>query len=249
MKIALHSDIHLEFGQEYSPNVDGADVIVLAGDIHWKNRAVPWIVKRFKGRQVIYVTGNHEYYKGKLGRDDEKIAEAAAPYPWLHFLQNNSVEIDGVTFLGCTLWTDYKLTGNQPHTMVLAQQGMNDYDQIRVVKDGYRRARPQDMLALHNESVRWLTEQLSLLSGPVVVVTHHGPYRDSINSRFASDPLNGCYASDLSRLIMEHQPLLWLHGHTHAPCDYTLGETRVVCNAKGYPMQPTGFDPGLILDI
>jgi len=65
-------------------------------------------------------------------------------------------------------------------------------------------------------------------------VTHHAPHRRSIHARFGTDALNAAFASDLSELIARFRPALWVQGHTHCSCDYRVGDTRVLCNPKGY---------------
>jgi hypothetical protein len=64
------------------------------------------------------------------------------------------------------------------------------------------------------------------------------------------------FCSDLSELVEGSGAALWVHGHTHASCDYVAGQTRVVCNPKGYGPVKTGgeyenpeFDAGLIVEI
>ena len=42
MKIHILCDLHVEFGN-FGPPVVGADVVVLAGDVHVKNRGLQWI--------------------------------------------------------------------------------------------------------------------------------------------------------------------------------------------------------------
>jgi Icc-related predicted phosphoesterase len=70
----------------------------------------------------------------------------------------------------------------------------------------------------------------------IVVVGHHTPSYLSIHDNYKHDRLmNGGYHSDLSEFIMDRPQIkLWTHGHTHEPFDYVLGETRIVCNPRGY---------------
>jgi Icc-related predicted phosphoesterase len=85
--------------------------------------------------------------------------------------------------------------------------------------------------------------------GPTVVITHHAPHPNSVNSRFVGDPLNPAFVSDLGDLIARHQPDLWLHGHTHCSGDYRLGRTRVICNPAGYGRENPAFDPTLVVEV
>ena len=82
-----------------------------------------------------------------------------------------------------------------------------------------------------------------------IIVTHHLPSVRSIPVRFSRSPLNPAFALDLEALITVYQPDLWIHGHTHDACDYRLGDTRVVCNPRGYPGEQTGFDAALLIEV
>src|SRR5690606_37391535 len=84
---------------------------------------------------------------------------------------------------------------------------------------------------------------------PTVVVTHHLPSAQSVNPKFTGDLLNAAYASDLDQVIEDGRPALWVHGHTHDSCDYQFGDTRVVCNPRGYDDENAVFDRKLVVEI
>jgi Icc-related predicted phosphoesterase len=89
----------------------------------------------------------------------------------------------------------------------------------------------------HADSLRYISDQLSRASDRrVVMVSHHAPSFRSIDPRYrAQREMNGGYASDLSNLILDNPKIkLWIHGHTHSPHDYMIGDTRVLCNPRGY---------------
>lgn len=240
MKLWVFSDLHIEQSDWDLPeDQPDCDVIVAAGDIHFASDAVIWLEERSRGRPVIYVPGNHEWYSyrrsfsmaGELAR-----AKALAAGTNVHLLQDEAIIIDGVRFLGSTLWTDYALYGDQQAGMKLSQHALNDHRLFRLDDDGTRFA-PADALAMHVRSRQWLTEELHRNDGGVsatVVVTHHLPHRSSIDPKFAGHPLNVAFASDLADLIEQGRPVLWIHGHTHSSCDYVVGSTRVLFNPKGY---------------
>jgi hypothetical protein len=77
------------------------------------------------------------------------------------------------------------------------------------------------------------------------------PATPSIDSRYKNDVLNPAFASRLEDVIEQYHPDLWIHGHTHVHCDYEICGTRVVCNPRGYPSEPTGkgFSPGLVVEV
>src|SRR5687768_7021553 len=110
MRISVLSDLHLEFAP-YAPASVRADVIVLAGDIHVGVKGIQWAQSAFGDTPVIYVAGNHEYYRQSYPDHLKKMREAAEGTN-VRFLENASTEIEGIVFLGCTLWTDFKLFGD-----------------------------------------------------------------------------------------------------------------------------------------
>ena len=246
MRILILSDLHLEFQRFDPPKVD-ADVVVLAGDIHTGVRGTMWAAEEFADKRVIYVAGNHEFY----GSDLSELAamRMAAERRGIHFLENDSVVIDGARFLGCALWTDFELFGKLSvgDCMKEARVCMADFNgEIK----GFT---PQTSANLHNQSVRWLEKALAVpFDGPTVVVTHHAPARGSIHPKYADDLVCAGFVSDLERL-MGPAPL-WIHGHCHDSFDYGVKGTRVVCNPRGYPLAGGGdenpdFDPGLVVEI
>lgn len=266
MKIQLVSDLHLEFLQREMPGerliapVPGADVLVLAGDI--ANGAEPF--RLFADWPtptrvpIIFVAGNHEYYGHAMEPMLRKMREGAAMNN-IHFLENDRVEIDGVRFLGTTLWTDYNLYRDrtQFHMMEHAQRHLNDHQLIRM---GGRRFSAQDALDRHLIARAWLEAELAKpFAGKTVVVTHHGAHPLSVHGRYINDPLSAAFVSDLSALMPDVD--LWLHGHVHDGFDYQVGRCRVVANPAGYVMnrgwaqreafefENDTFDKNLLLEL
>ena len=85
--------------------------------------------------------------------------------------------------------------------------------------------------------------------GPTVVITHHAPHWDSVHPKFRSDPVTGAFASDLSSLIIQHQPNLWVHGHVHNSSDYRVGTSRIVCNPHGYGNENPAFNGQFVVEV
>ena len=247
MKVHILSDLHLEF-EDFAPPATDADVVVLAGDIGGGTDGIEWAAGQFPDRPVVYVPGNHEYYDHDIGFTGELVA--AAP-DYVHVLSDGAVELGGVRFLGCTLWTDFRLYGEADagSARQRARRAITDFNCIRV---GGRRLTPEDTVEFHEQSKAWLTGELGkAFDGPTVVVTHFLPAMPSVAERYANNPLNPAFASRLEPVIERYRPELWIHGHTHAPCDYEIFGTRVVCNPRGYPREfdKTGFRPGLLVEL
>jgi predicted phosphodiesterase len=276
MRIAIMSDLHLEFDARvvdhpepskrspelldfyFRPPQPKADLLVLAGDIHQGSLGIDWVRRHFSMPAVL-IAGNHEAYGHELFRTIARNRQrAAATEGRVVFLERASwVHETGpcqrLRLIGTTLWTDFRLYGTPTQSMMIAEERLEDFEMINLER-GYklRTLLPDDTVRLHRASVRFLLEQLSCpFDGPTVVVTHHAPSPRSIASQFRNDPLNPAFVSDLEAIIRAYQPRLWIHGHIHESFDYQIGDTRVVCNARGYfPDQlNSSFDPLLAVEI
>ena len=239
MKIQLASDLHLELLGQWAHQVrmiepaPDADLLVLAGDIHRGRQAVEvfadWPVP------VLYLAGNHEFYGHGWEQTRADLRTACAGTN-VTFLDNDVVEFDGVRVLGCTLWTDFRLSGaTQARHMREVGRGLNDY---RLIRTQAGTLRAQDTLIDHERSRSWLERALARpFAGKTVVATHHGPHPQSIAPRFAGNALNAGFVSDLTPLMAGVD--LWLHGHVHDSFDYRVGGCRVVANPAGYVLNGT----------
>ena len=247
MKLHVVSDLHAGFGAFDPPETD-ADVLVLAGDVDVGVRGIELAKAWARGRPVLYVAGNHEFYGEAIPRHLRRLEEAAEGSP-VRFLEDREVVLGGVRFLGCTLWTDFELFGARAVGAAAAQGVMNDFRKIRVEPE-FRRLTPNDVMAIHHRSVRWLGERLDTpFAGPTVVVTHAAPSLRSVSPVHRRDPVTAAFASDLE-WMMDGRAVLWIHGHTHFCCDYEVGGTRVVANQRGYPGEDTGaFDPACVVEV
>ncbi|KWT97700.1 cyclic 3',5'-adenosine monophosphate phosphodiesterase (plasmid) [Variovorax sp. WDL1] len=272
MKLLALSDLHLEFGTFRVPKFE-ADVVILAGDIAaTAAKALRWAQRPDNfGEQtpIVFVPGNHEFYGGVMDTTLEDMDRAASGN--VHALNSGEVVLQGVRFLGTTLWTDFALaikTGegtmsDVPRAMEAARSSMNDYRRIRVVeavsrrgatKREKRRLAPEDTAALHLRQRQWLADRLvEPFDGPTVVVTHHAPHRGSLHPRFASNWVSTAYVNELPESFFK-VAACWIHGHTHESMDYRVGNTRVVCNPRGYassfePELNPAFNPALIIEI
>ena len=197
------------------------------------------------------VMGNHEFYRRCLP-DELLQARELAPSFNVQTLENDPVVLGGIRFAGCTLWTDYRLFGanNAAAAMRMASHGLNDHRLISWRKNPWQRFRPEEALLTHTASKAFLVETLATpFAGPTVVVTHHAPQWLSVHPQYRSDLLTAAFVSDLSPLIMEFQPALWVHGHVHSSFDYAVGRTRVLCNPRGYWEENPNFDPSLVVEV
>ena len=283
MKITIVSDLHLEWSPITITNSQNADVLILSGDILLANilHAYPYndtdedriyqgkykLSKEFRRfllnvslefKHVIYVAGNHEFYNSKWNSALIDLQQECDNYHNIHFLECGTVTIDDTTFIGGTLWTNCNKKDDL--TIFHLRSVMQDFRLIRHDNDNYRKITPIDTVIRHDATLKYFTSTLETVkaqhpNNKIVIVSHHSPSHLSIHPRYKNDPLtNGGYHSDLSEFILDHPEIvLWTHGHTHSPFDYTIGNTRIVCNPRGYETETykenTDWNPNLLIEI
>ncbi|SER59573.1 Predicted phosphoesterase [Faunimonas pinastri] len=267
-RLWILSDLHLEF-PEYAdwlpPAIPEADVCIAAGDIARPiSTSVRWLAEHIlPWMPVVFVPGNHEFYRSSIVEGTADGLAAAAEFSGLELLVDRAVTVRGVRFVGATLWTDYAVQASTAPpedrdrailgAMAIASSGMNDHSQIALQKRPWLRFLAREARFLHHRSRGFIAgELMQPFDGPTVVVTHHAPHPESIHERFASGPdaaLTPAYVSDLTEVIEAGQPDLWVHGHVHDSFDYQVGRTRIVANPRGYGTENLDFDPGMVLEV
>jgi Icc-related predicted phosphoesterase len=276
MKIAICSDLHLEFGDLFFTNTDNADVLILSGDIckameGTRSSRLHDFFKRctFQFPHVIYVMGNHEHYDGDFATTVTKLKNNLSYLPNLYILDKEMKEIDGVKFLGGTMWTD--MNNEDPLTLFHIKSVMNDF---KVVDNSNRTVQrrvpiyeynadgslkkdergynipvghkfkespssfcPEDSVEDHRKMIEFLKVMTAEKhDDKFVVCSHHTPSFQSCADYYKNDKImNGAYHTNLEEFILDRPQIkLWTHGHTHEDFDYMIGDTRVVCNPRGY---------------
>jgi hypothetical protein len=255
MRAWIFSDLHLEQGASPDLDVPEADVCICAGDISDRG-VVPSI--RFLGEivapkmPVVFVPGNHEYYRASIVEGFEAGVEEALKYDEVFILDGGAASVCGVHFVGATLWSDFALFGDARLAMLADGEASHDYREIKLSKRPFKRFSARNSMELHFEARVFIDRFLQASSAvPTVVVSHHAPSILSVAPKFIDDPLTPSFASSLERIILRHQPRLWVHGHLHNASDYQIGRTRVICNPRGLPGEPSfkNFDPKLVIEI
>jgi Icc-related predicted phosphoesterase len=259
VQVNLVSDLHLNFADATLP---GGDILLLAGDVFeagylrladnaGKHTHIADRYRRFASREltkyntVLYVFGNHEYYKHDFATTRDRI-EAILPDNVV-VLDNNYVQLDGVLFWGATMWTDHN-RGN-PVARQACQEAMSDYRVIKhdpaILQQGlecsyYTNKFSADQSEqIHQTSRNKLREFLATYpTHKTVIITHHAPHYESISAEYRSHVhgyVNHAYYSDFGDLILDNPQIkLWAHGHVHCMNDYEIGSCRVVSNPRGY---------------
>lgn len=266
MKFRLVSDLHLDFSQYVIPELpdDKMTVLLIAGDI-CEGRYLTTLTSFLDNHahrflSILFVLGNHDYYGVNFYLHGEKVArEIFDNYANVGFLDNNTFRVNEDTVvIGSVLWTDFE-NGN-PIAMGNANRCMADYMWIYADESGYApiRITPVEIYNKHLMDRAYLKAAISKeknLGRKVVVLTHHAPTWKSVGDGFEGDALNSAFVSDLSDLILDTKPDVWCHGHTHSARDYMVGDTRVLCNPRGYRTrkddrgEQTHWDANLVFEI
>lgn len=266
MKVFPCSDLHLE-GNNYKHPLPDADVAILAGDIFcpWA-RDLTTAVRFFeklakKYGTIVFVPGNHEHYHGNFKYTNQRIAKIwedmeVADIFW-NLDEQGPLVVDGVNFVGGTLWTDYNKC--DPQQMLIAQHAMSDF---HVTTNGGSLFLPEHAYNAHQGTLSHIEAVMRSLDENIsrtVVVTHHMPLMETIHPKYAMSPLNYSFASDLRQFIemrcmdtVSH----WFYGHTHEGNDQSFEredaqDIRMMTNPRGYPgeHQENPYRPDLVIDL
>lgn len=231
----LHFEFHRDFGQSMVDSLPDADVMICAGDLE-SSEGIEGALRRLCKRwpHVVYVAGNHEFYGSSIAEVRRQLTALAKELPNLHYLENDVVEIEGVRFIGTTLWFRY-FDGIGPR-----QRHLNDFHRI---KDATTKTYKENEAA-----IEFLEREVTEDS---IVVTHHLPAEVCVRPRFKGSLLNAFFLCDMEELIRKRQPKLWIHGHTHDSVDETIGKTRIIANPFGYAGHEINpdFREDLLLDL
>ena len=249
------SDIHNEFSYFSMPQLptDFETILVLAGDVGVWNDNYKRFIEQETSRflHTIVIAGNHEFYHNDYMITMFEMEKWFSQFTNKTFLNGNSIEINGVLFVGGTLWTDFN--GGDVNALITAQFKMNDF---RLISHGDTNFTPEIAYQIHVNQIEKITDILDQrdLNVPTAVVTHHAPSFKSVQKKYAGDPINFAYASDKEALIEYFQPEIWIHGHVHSHHQYMVERTLIVANPRGYvhPIhgaEKTEFNPNLVLEL
>lgn len=227
MKVRLISDVHQEFYEDKGLyDSQDADVLVVAGDLAVGGYDTVRALKRFADNveDVIYVTGNHEYYGGTIAEVDSYISKHTQGTN-IHYLNCGTKRLGDVTFIGANLWTNFN--SNQ-FSKIAASRSINDFGQIR----GFTADQCAQLNAQHQ---KFFCDAYAAVEGRKVFVSHFLPDRICIDQQYQGESvLNDYFANNLGSWIQDLENTTWLHGHTHSVVRQEIGTTKIYCNPYGY---------------
>jgi len=275
MKVILVSDLHIEFCPITLPG-DAEAALLLSGDIipaallqkHRTDADSKKMKKRARAffedvaakyKSVFYIMGNHEHYHGIFEENFDILADFTDDIN-ITCLNGTSVPLTDTTRLfGATLWTN--MANMNTLALNAARMGMNDFCGLIKHKKNqhsmYPRFTPEESVNEHELTLAMLARELKLWpSNEFLVMGHHCPSYQSIHPRYRGDWMNYAYSSELDRWILDHTQIKnWVHGHTHTPFDYMIGDCRVMCNPRGYtryehvPPENPEFNPSFSFEV
>lgn len=264
MKIQLLSDLHLEVHPQFVPEpAPDADLLVLAGDIgSYQNDSQVagdnFGLERFSPlpqwggwpTPVVFVPGNHEYDMQDFDAAHDRLRRTCDRLGLL-WLERETLVLDGVRFVGTTLWSDFDALADHEQCTDLTRRLRLRQKAFRaanfyLAKTGTTRAGTPWLAEPMREQalacMAWLDDALARpFDGATVAITHFAPSLRSADPRYGLAPGTAGFCNALDHLLP--RATLWLHGHLHAPSDYTVqGEQadgtpwqcRVVANPLGY---------------
>lgn len=259
MKIQILSDLHQEFHRDKrvleEKDIVG-EVVLLAGDITAGSRSIEYL-KEYDV-DIYSVLGNHEFYgrHWKHAVEEYKMIFANSN---VHVMEDECITVkDKFILIASTLWTNFVAPMSQSvtptfevepgweHQAFFCQQMMSDFGAITALnvsawEERHNRSREFIRLALSSNRDKGL---------PMVVMTHHAPSFQSTHPQYKDSPINGGFSVNLDWMIEEYQPALWIHGHHHTSSDYNIGQTRIICNPRGYPNEKFNtFNPYLTVEL
>lgn len=251
MKLLLGSDLHLEFRNQQSlPELPEYDIAILAGDIGTGHDGIHWAVNTFlSSKPLIYVPGNHEYYGREFNQVNLNLSKYAESLPNVHVLNPGTITIEGVKFIGATLWTDFRLEGYLDYASSAWKKSLSDFQIIRYKQGLFL---PEDAKYLFQQQAQNIWKELhNSQNNKKVVVTHFMPSQETISPFWVDNNLNPYFCNDMDPLIIGYKPELWLYGHTHNKGDiiHSSGTTRMIANPRGYPKEKKDYFEWKVIEI
>ncbi|WHS94224.1 metallophosphoesterase [Sinorhizobium kummerowiae] len=268
MKAWIVSDMHVNNSEltRHDLEFPDADICICAGDVSGiVEMSMEFLLRNISPRMpVVVVLGNHEFYGATIDAG-VKIARRMTKGTYVAVLENETLILGRTRIVGATLWTDFEiehgvenelpLLERKAYAINVCKRYMMDF--LAIFGSDWPQRGPgfltaKELIERHMESRTFIARELAdQFDGRTVVLSHHAPLPRSLHPGFKGHPSNGAFASDLSALIAQGNPDLWVHGHVHHFLDYREGTTRVICNPRGYERERphTGFISGLVVDI
>ena len=262
MFIKAESDLHTAIYEHYlekpyEVDLTNIDTYIIAGDCCEESSSRIFITntaKKYPNCNIIEVAGNHTYYRGNIEKVHNRKIELSNALSNYYFLENDSIVLDGIKFIGACFWTD--MNNRDERVIHEAWSCMNDYRMIRYTEN-YIKLTPYRTIAIHENSKKYIEQELNNSTCQTnVVITHHQPFYSKPEHCYGDDLLSYAYGSELDEWLNTiDAPDYWISGHSHKSHDFTKkyngGNIRFISNQLGYPSEEgkTGYNKEFRLEI
>jgi predicted phosphodiesterase len=244
--LSVSSDWHIDdeysLSNFYVPNA--ADIVVLAGDIGEHRNYIYQVLDNLK-KPTIYILGNRCHKDYEISNSVNEFKERYKNNKFINILDRDIVYIDDIKFIGCTLWTDCSLNDTKEYSQQQAYETLKDIKEQRI-----KNFDPYVMEELYKQDKSFIFKNCLRESKKekIVVGTHYVPSRMSITEHYY--PNYEFSVNELSEYITYSNIDLWIHGNLHYSADYTIADTRVICNPKGNkPYYNKNFNKNLLVEV
>lgn len=251
MKIAIHSDLHTEFGHGFPKGFledKDFDVLVLAGDFSNVDVIEPYLqeVRSMTDKPILFVPGNHDFYSKSMPFDEALIYMVSVCEKFdIEFMYQDCVEINGVRFVGCTGWPNMKATKGyvDEWDKIVVKKSISDFHWIKNWS-------VDRMLEEAEEDYKWLRCVLSTPHPKTVVITHYPPSFLLDSGHFPISSLTNYFYNDYPEFFeTENKPKAWIYGHTHFSINREINGVQCYSNQLGYKGERTEYSPNYIVEV
>ena len=245
--LQIISDLHLEHRQELSPDqflTPSANVLALLGDIGspYDDKLelfLLWCSKKYS--HVLYIAGNHEYYSNYNHTYEtikQYLMNLCNKFPNVHFLDNNTFELEDVVFIGSTLWSDIP---KEKDDYLLSH--MNDYRLIHI--SAGEKMQPYHSRVLFEQSKSYIEKTITKvmnMNKKIVILTHHAPsFHKTSAPEYEHSDSTFAFASSLPYYDKNNPIRLWCSGHTHFNYHHFEEGYELISNQVGYKKPIKGY--------
>lgn len=261
MKIAIHSDLHLEgnsLPNGFGSNASEIDLVVLAGDIGVRDLETNLrdIKEVYKDSDVLFIPGNHEFYGFDIYDREQQMLEICRSVDVQYLEVGRVFDKEGFRFIGNTGWSDTCSTNGFVHELenLKVEGAVSDFYRIRNDYEG-RKFSVKDMINISQAqkfaiaTEIWVAKESGLKP---VVITHFPPLMEVGNPMFGINFLSRYFHNDWSDLISKQSPYMWIYGHTHYNSPLKMfHNTLLECNMRGYNKEDSNlsYNPSHVLEL
>jgi predicted phosphodiesterase len=256
MKIAIHSDLHTEFGHGFPQGFlldKDFDALVLAGDISNIDVLYQYLGQvrmMIPDKRIIFVPGNHDFYakKTKFEAALEEMNDICEQNV-ISFLYRNCVHFPDlkVAFSGCVGWPNMKSVHGyvDEWDKIVVKKSISDFHWIK----GWSMEKMLEEADKDYQFLRLMTTHKPVANAHVMI-THFPPSLLLQNPNFLINPLTSYFHNEYPEFFdSENSPDVWIYGHTHFGVNRDINGVKCFSNQLGYKGEEADYNPNFIIEI